>query len=107
MSQPDPVSGQPDPAPGQPDHVPGQPERIPDLHGIGPVSAGWLREIGIHSADDLRRAGVVAAYRQLKALYPRRVSLNLLYGLEAALMGVHWNDLPPERKAELKSAVET
>ena len=42
------------------------------------------------------------AYRQMKANHPREVSLNLLYGLEAALLGVHWNSLPPERKAELK-----
>lgn len=76
-------------------------ERIPNLK-LGPVSAGWLREIGIESAEDLRQVGVVEAYRQAKVNHPREVSLNLLYGLEAALTGVHWNALPPERKAELK-----
>ena len=72
---------------------------------IGPVSTAWLREIGIESADDLKRIGIVEAYRQIKALHPREVSLNLLYGLEAALVGIHWKDIPPERKAELKSEV--
>ncbi len=74
---------------------------------IGPVSEGWLREIGIESADDLQRMGVVEAYRRAKLNHPREVSLNLLYGLEAALVGVHWNALPPERKAELQRAAET
>ena len=58
---------------------------------IGPVSTAWLREIGIESADDLKRIGIVEAYRQIKALHPREVSLNLLYGLEAALVGIHWS----------------
>jgi DNA transformation protein len=74
---------------------------------IGPVSEGWLREIGIESADDLRRMGVVEPYRRAKANYPDKVSLNLLYGLEAALIGVHWNALPEARKAELKAEAET
>lgn len=69
---------------------------------MGPVSSGWLLEIGIESAEDLRRVGVVEAYHQMKANHPREVSLNLLYGLEAALLGIHWNALPPERKAELR-----
>jgi DNA transformation protein len=73
---------------------------------IGPVSEGWLREIGIESADDLRRIGVVEAYRRAKANHPEKVSLNLLYGLEAALVGVHWNAVPQERKDELKRAAE-
>ncbi|MEP7290484.1 MAG: TfoX/Sxy family protein [Chloroflexota bacterium] len=76
-------------------------DRIPDLK-LGPVSAGWLREIGIESADDLKRVGVVEAYRRVKANHPREATLNLLYGLEAAVAGIHWNALPPERKAELK-----
>jgi DNA transformation protein len=77
---------------------------MPKIEGIkiGAVSTGWLLEIGIQSAGDLRRVGVVEAYRQMKANHPREVSLNLLYGLEAALLGIHWNALPPERKAELK-----
>jgi len=78
---------------------------IPGLK-IGPVSTGWLREIGIESAADLQRIGVVEAYRQIKAMHPREVSLNLLYGLEAAVVGIRWTDIPPERKAELKAESE-
>lgn len=76
-----------------------------DLKNIGSVSAGWLREIGVETLDDLRRVGVVDAYCRAKANHPHEVSLNLLWGLEAALTGVRWNELPPERKAELKDEV--
>jgi DNA transformation protein len=79
--------------------------RIRDLK-VGPVSAGWLREIGIESADDLKRMGVVEAYRRANANHPDKVSLNLLYGLEAALVGIHWNALPQERKDELRREAE-
>lgn len=59
---------------------------------FGPVSAGRLREIGIETLDDLRRVGVVEAYCRAKANHPREVSLNLLWGLEASLTGVRWNE---------------
>lgn len=72
---------------------------------FGAVSVGWLREIGVETLDDLRRVGVVEAYCRAKANHPREVSFNLLWGLEAALTGVRWNELPPERKAELKDEV--
>jgi DNA transformation protein len=35
-------------------------------------------------------------------MLPRRVSLNALYGLEAALRGCHWLDLPQDVKAALQ-----
>lgn len=73
------------------------------LKNLGPVSRRWLNEIGIFTISDLERAGSVEAYLKLKRYYPKRVSLNLLYGMEAALMGIHWKQLPQEVKAKLKS----
>jgi hypothetical protein len=78
-------------------------ERIPN---IGPVSSGWLHEAGIHSLADLEGIGAVEAYKRVKALYPHRVSLNLLYGLQAALLGISWKDLTPDMKADLRFQVE-
>jgi hypothetical protein len=37
---------------------------------------------------------------------PEKVSLNLLYGLQAALLDLPWNELPLDIKAELKKKVE-
>jgi GNAT superfamily N-acetyltransferase len=46
--------------------------------------------------------GVVEAYIRVKAAYPERVSLNLLYALQGALMDLPWNEIQPEIKHKLE-----
>lgn len=41
-------------------------------------------------------------YKILKERYPRKVSLNLLWGLEAAIRDVDWRELTATDKEELK-----
>ncbi len=77
-------------------------EPISSLPGIGPVTQGWLEEVGIRTVPDLKAIGSVEAYRRLKFMLPRRVGLNALYGLEAALRGCHWLDLPQDVKTALQ-----
>ena len=72
------------------------------LSGVGPVTQDWLEEAGIRTIGDLRAIGSVEAYRRLKFMLPKQVSLNALYGLEAALRGCHWLDLPQDVKAALQ-----
>jgi len=48
----------------------------------------------------------VEAYRRLKASRPTEVTLNALWGMQAALLNIHWNMLTPEMKAELKAQIE-
>jgi DNA transformation protein len=76
------------------------------MKGIGPVTSGWLHDIGIDSEEQIRELGVVEVYRRLKAQFPDRVTLNALYGLEAALSGIRWDQLPDEVKAELRAQVD-
>ena len=76
------------------------------MKNMGPKSSEWLASVGIHSLDDVAALGVVEAYKRVKAAYPAKVSLNLLYGLQAALLDISWNELPPDIKAELKKQVE-
>ena len=80
---------------------------ISTLPGVGPVTQGWLEEAGIRTVADLRAIGSVEAYRRLKFMFPRRVSLNALYGLEAALRGCSWLHLPPDVKTALQSEART
>jgi DNA transformation protein len=75
---------------------------VDSLPGIGPATLAWLKEIDISSVGDLRSIGSVEAYRRLKFMLPRRVSLNALYALEAALRGCHWLDLPQDVKSALQ-----
>jgi DNA transformation protein len=76
------------------------------IKNMGPKSRIWLHEIGIDSLEDLEAIGAVEAYRRLKAARPTEVTLNLLWGLQAALLNIHWNMLTPEMKADLKAQVE-
>jgi hypothetical protein len=76
------------------------------MKNIGPKSTQWLASVGIHTLDDVANIGVVESYLRVKAAYPGKVSLNLLYGLQAALLDLPWNELPPDIKAELKSQVD-
>lgn len=75
------------------------------LKNIGPATIEWLHEVGIHSFEDLQSLGSVGAYVRLKKAFPKAVSLNALWGLEAALTDADWRRLSPARKAELKEAV--
>jgi len=71
----------------------------------GPVTRGWLASIGVHDLNDVRRIGSIEIYRILKHA-GKPVSLNLVYGLEGAILGVPWNKLPSEVKMELRRAVK-
>lgn len=78
---------------------------LSNLKGLGPKTTAWLNDIGIHTLEDIEALGVVEVYKRLKEAYPHKVSLNALYGLQAAVLGIHWLALPPEMKAELKAQV--
>ena len=75
------------------------------IKNMGPRSSEWLDSVGIHTLDDVAEMGVVETYRRVKAAYPDRVSLNLLWGLQAALLDLPWNELPPDIKEELRKQV--
>jgi DNA transformation protein len=76
------------------------------MKNMGPKSTEWLASVGIHSLDDVASIGVVESYLRVKAAYPDKVSLNLLYGLQAALLDLPWNELPADIQAELKRQVD-
>ena len=74
---------------------------------MGPKSSEWLASVGVHTWDDVVNLGVVETYKRVKAAYPEKVSLNLLYALQAALLDLPWNELPPDIKDELKQQVKS
>ena len=80
-------------------------DELQNLRNLGKTSAQWLHAVGIHSASDLKRLGAVDAYRAVKAR-GFRASKVLLYAIEGALLDVHWNDIPAERKEALNRQVE-
>ena len=75
--------------------------RLEKLRNLGPVSAGWLAEMGIRSREDLLRIGSVEAYAMVRS-HHADASLNLLWGLEAALQDIDWRELSDESKHRLR-----
>ena len=75
------------------------------MKNLGPKSQEWLAGIGVHSLEDVARLGVVETYRRVKAAYPEKVTLNMLWGLQAALLEIPWNELPDDIKDQLRQEV--
>ena len=75
------------------------------LKNLGMASVNILHAIGINTYSDLSRIGAVEAYRRIRAR-DINVSKVMLYALQGALMDVHWNDLPPDLKAQLVTEAE-
>ncbi len=80
---------------------------VENLKNIGPKTAAWLHDIGIHTRADLEAMGAVMAYKILKHQRPKQVTILLLYALDGALSGKHWNALGPKRKTVLKREADT
>lgn len=74
--------------------------------GLGPKSRQWLEAIGITTIEQIEELGVVEVYIRLKEAFPHRVTLNMLWGLQAALMGIHWNQLPEDIKEDLRQQLK-
>lgn len=75
------------------------------MNNIGPKSREWLASIRIHSLEDIARLRVVKTYKRVKAAYPEKVTPNMLWGLQAALLDIPWSELPPDIKAQLMNEV--
>ena len=78
------------------------------MKNMGPKSSQWLASVGIHTLDEVAQVGVVETYKRVKAVYPDKVSLNLLWGLQAALLDLPYGarELPPDIKEELRKQVD-
>ena len=82
-----------------------QKSELLNLRNLGSTSVRWLNDIGIFTVDELRDRGAVEAYCLIKA-QRENVSLNLLYALFGALYHMAWNQIPDNKKLELKKAVD-
>ena len=75
------------------------------LRNIGPKSSAWLRQVGLHSRDELLELGPVEVFMRVKRA-GFKPTLNLLYSIEGALLDCHWQDVPEQRRNELVAAAE-
>ncbi len=72
------------------------------LINIGEELERQLHLIDIHTREDLARYGSTEAWLRIKAIDPS-ACINRLMGLEGALQGIRWHNLPEEEKKRLKA----
>ena len=77
---------------------------IENLRNLGPTSAAWLREIGVHTKADLERMGPILAYQLVKQRQSG-ASINLLWAMAAALGDKDIRELSDADKARLRAEV--
>ncbi|MDR2837019.1 MAG: TfoX/Sxy family protein [Azonexus sp.] len=77
-------------------------QTIENLPNLGRYTAACLAEIGVSNADELRAMGAVEAYARLRFQFGRNITLNALWGMDAALSGIHWRHITEDRKRKLK-----
>ena len=75
---------------------------LTSLPNIAKTMEQQLFQAGIHTADELRRAGAREAWLRIFAFDPS-ACYNRLCGLEGAIRGIRWRDLPEDAKADLKA----
>ena len=92
------------PVPGTTPRATGEPA-LATLPGLGPKSQAMLAAAGIPDLATLRRLGAVVAYARVKRNDPR-ASLNLLWGIEAALTGLPWQTVAREHRTSLLLALD-
>jgi DNA transformation protein len=78
---------------------------LSDLPNLGPKSQQMLLHAGIHSLGQLRELGAVRAYVQVKRSGANS-SLNLLWAMEGALSGRHWQDVAKQDRLSLLLELE-
>jgi DNA transformation protein len=78
---------------------------LSSLPGLGPKSQAMLATAGITSAEQLRELGSVRVFAMVRRAGVRP-SLNLLWALEGALTGQHWQRVAKESRTSLLLALE-
>jgi DNA transformation protein len=77
---------------------------ISQLRNLGPATERMLAEIGVATSADLRELGSVEAFHKLRFVFGKRVSLNALYAMEAAILECDWRLLSADDKIKLRNA---
>ena len=71
------------------------------MPNIGKVVVEKLIQVGISTPEELKTAGTEQTFIRLQTI-DETACFSMLQGLEGAIQGIRWHNLPKERKEELK-----
>ena len=75
--------------------------KLTEMPNIGKVVAEKLCQVGITTPEELCSIGSEQAFIRLQTI-DETACFSMLQGLEGAIQGIRWHNLPKERKEELK-----
>jgi len=75
------------------------------INSFGPKTIQWLKEVNITEDGQFIKMGALNTYLLLKRSNSK-ITLNMLWGLSAALMKIKASELPLEIKEELKKQLK-
>lgn len=77
-----------------------KPNSLTQMPNIGRVVAEKLLQVGITTPEELKAIGSEQAFIRLQTI-DETACFSMLQGLEGAVQGIRWHNLPKERKSEL------
>ncbi|MBI1891680.1 MAG: TfoX/Sxy family protein [Burkholderiales bacterium] len=80
-------------------------KRLSSVRNLGPKSESMLATIGIHTMEELAARGAVDTFIALKKTN-KTTSLNMLWALEGALSGRHWQEVVRDDRLRLLTELD-
>lgn len=78
------------------------------VKNIGVKLASRLDKVGIHSTAELKKFGIGNVYKKMSLEFQEKLPVcYYLYSLEGAVLGLHWDKIPKNRKIELLKEIKT
>jgi len=74
------------------------------LPSLGTTSAELLSQVGITDLKTLQEHGSAESFRALRMRFGKRITVNWIYALESALLGLDFQSLGKEQKLKLKDS---
>lgn len=76
---------------------------LTEMPNIGAVNAKKLEASGVENPDVLKTMGSKEAFLRVRMHSDPGACLSMLYGLEGAVQGIRWHELPQSTKDDLKA----
>lgn len=70
---------------------------VGELWNLSPITAEWLKELGIETYSQLAEADLFILWNELKARH-QQVTALMFYALWGAVHNCHWNQVPESVK---------
>ncbi len=74
---------------------------LTEMPNIGKIASKKLISVGIDTPEKLKELGSKEAFIRIRSI-DNTACFSMLQGLEGAIQGVRWHDLPESTKKDLK-----